>query len=385
MTRTEAYLALNLLPQVGPVRIRRLVQAFGSPENVLLARAADIASLEGFSLKQAEAVAAWEASASLTAELQKIHDRGLTLLTQEDELYPPMLRQVHDAPVLLYVWGKLEKRDHSAIGIVGSRHATIYGMNAAKKLGFQIAYAGYTVISGLARGIDTAAHEAALAAKGRTVAVIGSGLGRLYPPENQALAAKIAENGAVISEYPVDRPADRQTFPYRNRVVAGWGSGLLVVEAPIKSGSLITAQQAADQGRSVYAVPGPIDKPTSTGCNKLIQQGARLVMDAADILDDLNTLFPPLHQPGLFPAADPATGAAAPVPGQPQATDSPAPALTLDEQILLQSIGTEPLHVDELTTLSGLAAGTVNVNLMRLEMKRLIQPLPGRRYARIGG
>ncbi len=365
MTRTEAYLALNLIPQVGPVRIRRLLQAFGTPERVLTAKVSEIIGVEGFGRVQAEALAAWESQIKLDEELKKIRDRDLTLLTQEDELYPPLLRQIYDAPILLYVWGQLTKRDHQAIGIVGSRHATMYGMNATKKMSFQIAYAGYTVISGLARGIDTAAHEAALAAKGRTVAVIGSGLGKLYPPENQALAERIAQNGAVISEYPVDRIADKQTFPYRNRVVAGWGSGLLVVEAPIRSGSLITAQQATEQGRTVYAVPGPIDKPTSAGCNRLIQQGAKLVMDGADLLDDLMVLFPTAP---VAPKVEPL---------------APEVSLTMDEQILFNALTTEEVHIDELTSRSGLAPGTVNVNLMRLEMKRLVRALPGRRYVRV--
>lgn len=368
MTRTEAYLALNLIPQVGPVRIRRLLQFFGSPERILTAKASEITQVEGFGMTQAEAIAAWDSQTNLDLELKKIRERDLTLLTQEDELYPPLLRQIHDAPVLLYVWGELTKRDHQAIGVVGSRHATMYGMNATKKLSFQIAYAGFTVISGLARGIDTAAHEAALAAKGRTVAVIGSGIGKLYPPENKALAERIAQNGAVISEYPVDRMADRQTFPYRNRVVAGWSSGLLVVEAPVKSGSLITAQQATEQGRTVYAVPGPIDRPTSAGCNRLIQQGAKLVMDGADLLDDLMVLFP------TAPVAPKVETV------QPAASHS----LTLDEQILFKALTSEELHIDEITARSGLAPGTVNVNLMRLEMKRLIRALPGRRYVRAG-
>lgn len=366
MTRTEAYLALNLIPQVGPVRIRRLLQAFGSPEAVLAAKASEIEQVESFGKVQSEAIVAWDSQGKLEQELRKIQERGLTLLTQEDELYPPLLKHIHDAPILLYVWGELKKRDHQAIGVVGSRHATIYGMNAAKKLSFQIAYAGYTVISGLARGIDTAAHEAALAAKGRTIAVIGSGIGKLYPPENQALAERIAQNGAVISEYPVDRMADKQTFPYRNRVVAGWGSGLLVVEAPVRSGSLITAQQATEQGRTVYAVPGPIDRPTSVGCNRLIQQGAKLVIDGDDLLDDLTMLFP--------------TAPVAPK------VEAPPPVvnLSLDEEILFKAMSTEELHIDELTSRSGLAPGTVNVNLMRLEMKRLVRALPGRRYIRVG-
>ncbi|MFM2178395.1 MAG: DNA-protecting protein DprA [Verrucomicrobiota bacterium] len=365
MNRTEAWIALNLIPQIGPVRVRKLLRFFETPERILTAKVAEILQVDGFGRAQAEALAAWETGVDLALELQRIQSRGLTILTQEDDLYPPLLKTIHDPPLVLYVWGELQKRDHHAIGVVGSRHATMYGMNAAKKMSFQIAYSGYTVISGLARGIDTAAHEAALAAKGRTVAVIGSGLGKLYPPENMALAERIAANGAVISEYPVDRIADKQTFPYRNRVVAGWSSGLLVVEAPLRSGSLITAQQATEQGRTVYAVPGPIDKPTSAGCNRLIQQGAKLVMDGADVLDDLTALFP--------------TAPLAPKVESPR----PVQSLTLDEEILYQAIDGEERHIDDLASRCGLTPATMNVTLMRLEMKRLIRALPGRRYVRL--
>jgi len=365
MTRTEAFLALNLLPQVGPVRVRKLLQRFESPQRVLTAKPSEIMQVEGFGQAQAEAISQWESQIDLAAELQKIRDRDLTILIQEDELYPPLLREIHDPPVVLYVWGQLTKRDHHTIGVVGSRHATHYGLNAAKKLSFQIAYSGYAVISGLARGIDTAAHEAALAAKGRTIAVLGSGIGKLYPPENMALAERISQNGAVISEYPVDRIADKQTFPYRNRIVAGWGCGLIVVEAPLRSGSLITAQQATEQGRTVYAVPGPIDKPTSAGCNRLIQQGAKLVMDGGDVLDDLMTLFP-----------------TAPTAPKVEAT-KPVTTLTLDEEILYNAVGTEEAHINDITAASGLTPATVSATLMRLEMKRLIRALPGRRYVRM--
>jgi DNA processing protein len=368
MTRTEAYLALNLIPNIGPVRLRKLIEQFGTPEAVLAAKPAQLATVHGLDQKLASALADWENQIDLSGELRKIRERELTLLTQEDELFPDLLRQVPSAPFLLYVWGQLTPRDHHAIGVVGSRQATHYGLNTAKKLSFQIAYAGYTVISGLARGIDTAAHEAALAAKGRTIAVIGSGIGKLYPPENQALAERIAQNGAVISEYPVDRIADKQTFPYRNRIVAGWSCALLVIEAPGRSGSLITAQQALETGRAIYAVPGPIDKPTSLGCNRLIQQGAKLVVDGNDILDDLNTLFPTAPQaPKTSPPPPPPSVA----------------ELSLDEKILYESLGTEESHIDDLIARSGLTPATVSATLMRLEMKRLLKPLPGRRYIKL--
>ena len=366
MTRKEAYLALNLIPNVGPVRLRKLVDHFGTPEEVLSAKISQITAINGIDQKIAATIADWENQIDLSGELRRIAELHLTLLTQEDALYPRLLRQAPGAPFLLYVWGTLTQRDHNAIGVVGSRQATHYGLSTAKKLSFQIAYAGYTVISGLARGIDTAAHEAALAAKGRTIAVIGSGIGKLYPPENQALAERIAENGAVISEYPVDRLADKQTFPYRNRIVAGWSNGLLVVEAPGRSGSLITAQQAVETGRTVYAVPGPIDKPTSLGCNRLIQQGAKLVVDGNDILDDLMTLFPTAPQaPKTQPPPPPVTD------------------LSLDEKILYEALGTDESHIDELISRSGLTPATVSATLMRLEMKRLLKPLPGRHYVRL--
>lgn len=365
MTRKEAWIALNLIPQVGPVRVKRLLARMGSPERILSARTSELLEAEGIGRTQADLITGWESQVDLAQELRKIQERGLTILTQDDELYPALLKTIHDPPLVLYVWGEVTPKDHHAIGVVGSRHATPYGLNATKKMSFQIAYTGYTVISGLARGIDTAAHEAALAAKGRTIAVIGAGIGRLYPPENMALAERIAQNGAVISEYAVDRIADKQTFPYRNRVVAGWSSGLLVTEAPLKSGSLITAQQAVDQGRTVYAVPGPIDRPTSAGCNRLIQQGAKLVMNGDDVLDDLMVLFP--------------TAPSAPKVETPR----PAVALSLDEEILYKTIDQDERHIDELISLSGLTAATVNVTLMRLEMKRLIRALPGRRYLRL--
>lgn len=365
MTRTEAYLALNLLPKIGPVRVRRLLERFGSPEAALGAKATEIVKVEGFSEELSRTVSKWEEHCDLAKELRRIEEMKLTIVTREDEVYPPTLREIHDPPVVLYVMGELTKRDHNAVGVVGSRGATAYGMAMTKKLSFQIAYAGYTVLSGLARGIDTTAHEAALAAKGRTVGVLGSGIGAFYPPENLALAEKMASNGAVVSEYPVDRIADKQTFPYRNRIVAGWSCGLLVVEAPARSGSLITAQQAVEQGRTVYAVPGNIDRPTSMGCNRLIQQGAKLVMDGADILDDLNTLFPT-------------------APLAPKMEESkPAAVLTLDEEILFRAIGTEETHINDLIAHSGLTPATVSSTLMRLEMKRVVRQLPGKRYTRL--
>jgi DNA processing protein len=365
MTRTEAYLVLNLLPKIGPVRVRRLLEVFGDPERILSAKAREILEVEGFGVDLAETVAGWESRVDLSRELRRIKEENLSLLTLEDALYPKLLKRIYDPPTVLYVRGQLTERDHNALAIVGSRHTTQYGLATSKKLAFQLAYAGYTVLNGLARGIDTAAHEGALASKGRTVAVIGAGLGKLYPPENKALAEKITEQGAVVSEFPVDYPPDRQSFPLRNRIVSGWSCGVIVTEAPMRSGALITAQQAAEQGRTVYAVPGNIDRPSSHGCNKLIQDGAKLIMDGADVLDDLMTLFPTQpHAPKMEES-------------------KPSATLAGDEEKVYAALGTSETHINELGEKTGLAMPTISATLMKLEMKRVVKPLPGKFYVRV--
>jgi DNA processing protein len=366
MTETEALLVLNMLPKIGPVRARRLMEVCGGAAAVLKSGTSKLRSVNGIGSETASIVHDWERNVDLSGELQRMKEMNISLLSDADEEWPEGLRQMHDAPLLLYVQGKLERRDRSAIGIVGSRKATAYGLTCAKKFAFQLAHAGVTVLSGLARGIDTAAHEGAVAAKGRTIAVIGSGLGRLYPPENRALADRIAEgHGAVVSEFPILTEPDKQTFPQRNRIVSGWSQGILVVEAPAWSGALITANSAADQGRPVYAIPGPIDRPSSTGCNKLIQNGARLVLDAADILDDLNALLPP----SAMPVAD----------------TSPAASVkfTETEQLIWDALAEGETQLDTVIGRTGLDAATVSSQLMRMELKRLVKQLPGRYYVRI--
>lgn len=363
MTDREACIALNMLPKMGPVRLRRLLEVFGSPERVLAAKRRDLEPVSGIGPEVAEAIVGWESRVDLPAELERIDRAGVRVLTAADPAYPRLLREIHNPPIVLYVWGTIEDRDQHAIGVVGSRQASHYGLAAAKKLSYQLAYAGLTVVSGLARGIDTAAHQAALAAQGRTIAVLGSGLARLYPPENRELAERIAAAGAVVSEFSMEVQADAQSFPMRNRIVSGWGSGVLVVEAGINSGAMITAAQAVDQGRQVYAVPGPIDRPGSMGANRLIQQGAKLVMGAADILEDLQALFPET-----------------PVP----AVERPVLAtLDADEQRVYGAIGEGETALDEIVVKSHLPTGTVSSTLLALEMKRLVKQLPGRHFVKL--
>lgn len=360
MTETEACIALNMVPNLGPVRLRRLLEALGSPEAVLGAPKSRLRQVEGIGPEIAEGIGEWEKAVDLAAELRRVEEFGARVITQSSPEYPPALKQLHNPPIVLYVWGAVTSADWKAIGVVGSRKTSHYGTECAKKLSYQLAYAGLTVVSGLARGIDTAAHQGALAANGRTIAVIGSGLMDLYPPENAGLAEKIAAAGAVVSEFPMTFPPSPQTFPYRNRIVAGWGKGLLVVEAGAKSGALITAEQAVENGRLVYAVPGPIDRPTSFGTNRLIQQGAKLVTSAGDILDDLGSLFP-----------------------EPRKARAESPVqLGTEESAILDALGGDTLAPEQIAEKSGLALGKISAVLLTLEIKRQVRQLPGRQFVR---
>src|SRR5450432_3213574 len=365
MTPTEACIALNMLPTMGPVRLRKLLQVFETPDRVLAARRDALRAVEGIGNDVADQIVQWEDTVDLPAELERVRQFGATVITTSSPLYPRQLREIHAPPIVLYVWGELTERDQHAIAVIGSRRTTHYGMESAKKLSYQLAYAGLTVISGLARGIDTAAHQGALAAKGRTIAVIGSGLTKLYPPENQALAEKISNgNGAILSEFSMEIEPDRQTFPMRNRIISGWSHGVLVVEAGLNSGALLTASQAIEQGRSVYAVPGHINAPTAHGSNRLIQQGAKLVMDASDILDDLQILLPEKEK-------------------WPEAAARLVPELSSDERRVYDAINPTETPIDSIATTCELPSATVSSVLLRLELKRLVKQLPGKYFVKL--
>jgi len=366
MNSTEACIALNMLPTVGPVRLRKLLEVFEKPERVLAAKRDELRKVEGTGREVADQISKWESIVDLTAELERVREFGATVITQESRAYPKPLREIHAPPIVLYVWGELQERDHHAIGIIGARRTTHYGTESAKKLAYQLAYAGLTVISGLARGIDTAAHQGALAAKGRTIAVIGSGLSKLYPTENRALAEKIRDgNGAIVSEFSMEIEPDRQTFPMRNRIISGWSHGILVVEAGLNSGALITAAQALEQGRAVYAVPGHINAPSAMGSNRLIQQGAKLVMEANDVLEDLQILLPETKP-------------------SPEAAARPLPPLSEDERRVYDAIDASETSIDEITVRSKLASAAVSGTLLQLELKRLVKQLPGKYFVKLG-
>lgn len=362
MNHLEACVALNMIPHMGPVRLRRLLDVFGSAEKILLARSGELSAVSGIPSQLAENITRWQELADPSAELQKAADLGARVITAADDEYPAALREIHDPPIVLYVRGSITERDRHAVAVVGSRRCSHYATECAKKLSFQMAYAGLTVISGLARGIDTAAHQGALAAKGRTLAVIGSGLAHLYPPENAELADRIATSGAVISEFPIDTKPDRQTFPIRNRIVTGMSFGVLVAEAGANSGALISANMAAEQGRTLYAVPGRIDSPAALGSNRLIQQGAKLVISVDDILDDLPLVF--REKPDL-----PASVVAA--------------DLTSAQRQVLDALGTDEMPLDSVISTTGLTPAAVSSTLLALEIRKLVKQLPGKLFVKL--
>jgi DNA processing protein len=362
MTESDAYFIVNLVSGIGPVRAKRLKERFGTLDRALVAREADLRSVQGIGTELARALANWEETTGFEAERKKAEELGLQIVTQVDAGYPPSLLEIYDPPLCLYIKGKIPETWPRGIGVVGSRETSHYGLETAKKLSYQLAYAGVPVISGLARGIDTAAHLGALAAKGTTWAVLGCGLEKMYPPENDALAAKIVESGGcLISELPLGTAPDKSTFPMRNRIVSGLGFGVLVVEAGRQSGALITARQALDQGRQVFAVPGRIDNPLAQGTHRLIKDGAKLVESVEDILGELEFL----------------------IPREQVSTPRPLPEnLTPEEEKVYAAIELDETPIDLITQKTGLPSGGVSSTLLRLEMRKLVRQLPGKIFVR---
>ena len=366
MTSREAYIALNQIEGIGPVRVRALVEALGSPEAVLAASPAALAAVRGVGPKVAENVVAQRDGLDAGAEEAAAAKLGARLVTPVDADYPAPLKTIYDPPLCLYVRGTLEKKDEQALAVVGTRRASHYGAAQADRLAYLAAKAGFAIVSGLARGIDTVAHKAALKAGGRTLAVLGGALDKLYPPENRELAEEIAAHGAVLSEFPLGREPDRTTFPYRNRVVSGLSKGVLVVEAGLDSGAMNTAEQALEQGRSVLAVPGRVDMDGARGPHRLIQNGARLVADLPDILKEFEFLFPPDEQARLARRQD----------ARQRLTLAPG------EEALVRALWSDPeLDFDVLIRKTGLTSAQLMTLSMQLEMKRVVRRLPGRRLA----
>jgi DNA processing protein len=349
---------LTMVPGIGPAAFRRLLEQFGEAEAAWRARPAELASV-GLERKTLEALLLLRERLDPEREWERLQALGLQVLALDDPEYPAALREIADPPPLLFVKGTLEPVDRWSVAIVGTRRATAYGRQATERLAADLAAAGVTVVSGLARGIDTYAHRAALQAGGRTIAVLGNGLDTVYPPENRALAAEIAAQGALVTEFPLGVRPDAVNFPRRNRIVAGLCVGTLVVEAGETSGALITADFALEQGRDVFAVPGSIFSQASAGCHQLIRDGARPVTCAQDVLEELN----------MMQAV------------QQQEVARAVPTDPIEEE-LLRHLSLEPQHIDLLSRSVALPMATISSTLTVMELKGLVRHVGGMQYVR---
>jgi DNA processing protein len=353
-------IALSLSPHVGPVTIRRLLRAFGSAREVFRARQADLFGVDGISQKRSQWIAGFRDWDGLMKTVEKAEADGTRLVFHGDAEYPAALEELgEDAPILLFVKGAIAEEDRFSVAMVGSRKSSDYGEAVTARISSKLAGVGMTVVSGMARGIDTAAHRGALKAGGRTIAVLGCGLDVVYPPENRGLMDRIAASGAVISEFAPGTPPLKENFPRRNRLISGLSQGVMVVEAAPRSGSLITAKHALEQGKEVFAVPGNIISETSAGTNDLLKQGAKLVTSAEDVLEELAPVLK-----GFIKSSVRAT----------------PPDLTEQEMSLCDLLSREPVHVDEISRQSGRQVSEVLATLLGLELKGAIRQMEGKRF-----
>jgi DNA processing protein len=371
------WLALNMVPGVGPITYRNLVARFHDPEQVFTASARELASLGGIGEKTIRAIKEFPAAKMAGEELRKLADLGGGILTCRDPGYPKNLLQIYDPPPLLYVRGELEPGNPPMVAMVGSRRGSFYGRTVTKRISKELATAGVTVVSGMARGIDTSAHLGALEAGKRTVAVFGCGIDVIYPPENKKLFFDIIAHGAVISEFPLSTPPEGKNFPRRNRIISGVSLGVVIVEATADSGSLITAAHALEQGREVFAVPGNVGVATSKGTHKLIKQGAKLVEEAQDILTEILPQYGGSHAVDTVKKDDFLTKGSL-AKGPPS-----APAVLSDaEDKILQFLSHTPLHIDEISRMSQMEIRRVSTVLLELELKGVISQLGGKMFVR---
>lgn len=379
----RSYLRLHLVPDVGPIRARRLVDHFGSPEGVFAASRAEWMRVEGIGPKIAEALAEHWGEDAADREIARAAACGVRILCPMDGEYPAALRHIPDAPLALYVRGSLESADAVAVAIVGTRKCSLYGREQAVRFAELLAGAGFTVVSGLARGVDGHAHRGALNAGGRTLAVLGNGLPAVYPPEHEALAREVEQHGALVTEAPMDGTPSAESFPRRNRIIAGLTLGTLVIEAGKKSGALITARLANEYNREVFAVPGRVDQPDlSAGVNKLIRDGqAKLVTSLDDVLDELGAVGERMREEAGGTARPEVEKAALGDEGGEEARDEKVRELSATERRLLALLARDTLSTDELAESCGAAVPEVHAALTALELKGRVSRLPGSRYA----
>lgn len=354
-TGLAAWLRLTLIPGISGETQRKLLAAFGLPEAIFAAGRLEVRSVIG---DKADLLFDSDSTEAIEHSLAWASQPGQNIITLADAGYPPALLEIADPPSVLYVRGNPDLLHRRGLAVVGSRNATPQGTQTAESFARHLAAQGLCIVSGLALGIDAAAHRGALAAQGETVAVIGTGADRIYPARNKDLAIAIAERGAIVSEFPLGTPAVAYNFPRRNRIISGLARGVLVVEAAPESGSLITARLAAEQGREVFAIPGSIHSPVARGCHKLIKQGAKLVETAQDILEELGNFAATLTPVAASPAAS-------------------------DESPILAALGHDPCSLDDLVERTGQSADQLLPELLSLELGGSLAPLPGNRYQRL--
>jgi DNA processing protein len=354
------WVGFNLVKGIGAVRLRALLQAFGDLERAWLASARELQAA-GLSSKLVESLVKVRSEVSLDAIWERIQNQGIQVLTWEDEGYPRRLKEIDQPPPVIYVRGRIQPEDDWAVAVVGTRRVSAYGRQVTEEIASLLARSGVSVVSGLARGVDAAAHQAALNAGGRTLAVLGSGVDRIYPPEHRRLAEAIQGQGAVISDYPPGTPPDGVNFPPRNRIISGLSLAVVIIEAGERSGALITAGFAADQGRDVFAVPGSILAPQSIGTNRLIQNGARPLLDPKEILEVLDlTLGLERREARQALPSDPT------------------------EAQLIKLLGREPVHVDDLRAQAGMPIEQVTATLTMMELKGMVKQVGSMHYVAVG-
>jgi len=370
------WLALRFIENIGSVGFKNLIEVFGSAQAVFNAPESNLARVAQITGKTARKIKKFQEWQAVDKELELVDRHNVSIVTLKDPSYPKALLNIYDPPPLLYIKGNLVKEDIN-VAVIGSRMASTYGKFMTERLSRELALNGVTVVSGMARGVDSAAHTGAIAGGGRTIAVLGSGIDVIYPPENKKLFEKISANGAVITEFPFNTPPKGPNFPARNRIISGISFGVVIVEANEKSGSLITARLGLEQGKEIFAVPGSIDSPGSKGTHKLLKDGAKLVESVDDILEEILPLAVISKQdrkPGEKRREEP-EGQSAKSSGRPNIDN-----LRTEEATILKLIGNRPVYIDNIITDSSYQSRKVLSILLSLELNGYIEQLPGKRF-----
>ncbi|HMK60580.1 MAG TPA: DNA-processing protein DprA [Dissulfurispiraceae bacterium] len=369
--RTESlkfWLALSSIREIGPITIKKLLAKFHTPRNIMAASKKELMQVSDVKESRAQAIREFNAWHQVEQEIDKIAGLGIRVVTLEDTDYPVALRQIDDSPALFYIKGQMREEDSFAIGIVGSRNMTPYGRKVADIFSSELALKGFTIVSGMAKGIDSSAHKGALRVKGRSIAVLGCGVDKPYPPENSGLLEELSQCGAVISEFPLGTAPLRENFPRRNRLISGLSLGVLIVEAAAGSGSLITANYALEQGKDIFAVPGNITSMNSIGTNDIIKKGAKLVQKVDDIIVELAPLLK-----GMMNKSEQKTNTEL-------LTNLNALEINDEERAICSVLGSETRHIDIISRETGIAAQKTSAHLLALELRGIVRQTEGKRY-----